>query len=445
MKKVLSILLCMSIFLMSLTACQAQPGSSEGSQQVSTSIADTDTEAENIEMRFCWWGAENRHNATIAALNLYHEKFSNITITGEYGEWTGYVDKLMTQLASGTAADIIQVDSKLYYDLTENKDLLVDMNTMGDIIDLSQYDPDFLKNYCSYNDMLVGVPTGMNAITLLFSEQFFDEHGVDKDTVWTWDNLLEIGERVHQDDPEAYLFFADPMNLQLLTRAHIKQQIGTQLINDDYTMNITQDVLTNTFSYVLEMLDRGVCQPFEETSLYTDVQETNPKWIAGELGMTVKHCSLINRFAQSGFDISTAIIPQMEDAKDTGILISVANLLSINKNSPYIDEAAEFINWFMTDKDAILTLGECRSTHSTQAGRTILDEAGVSDSVVSNAVNEALENASSFAENGISQNQELEAIMVDALENVGFRRMTPEDAASFVIDSYQNVLEGLKS
>lgn len=443
MKRTLSLLLCLVLICTCLAGCQSNSSTQAPAAPAADSTANNapaEGKAENVNMRFCWWGAEARHNATMEALTLYNTVYPNVSIVGEYGEWTGYVDKLLTQLASGTAPDIIQLDTKLYYDMG---DFLVDLYTMSDVIDLSQYDQEFLDNYCTYNGKLVGIPTGMNATTLIFSKQFFDAHDIPYDTVWTWDNLLEIGERVHQEDPNAYLFFADPLNLQVMTRAHIKQQIGTQLVNDDYTLNITEEVLTNTFNYVKEMVDRGVCQPFAQTVLYTDVQETNPDWIAGNLGMTVKFCSLISRFTESGFDIGTAIMPQMENAKDTGVLLSVANLLSINKDSANIDDAAEFINWFMTDKDAILTLGECRSAHSTEAGRAILDEAGVSNSIVKDALDAAVANGSSFAENAVSQNQELEAIMDDAIEKVGFGQMTPAEAAAYVIETYTDVLASL--
>lgn len=394
-----------------------------------------------VDMRFCWWGGESRHAPTLAACDLYHEVNPNVTVTGEYGEWSGYVDKLLTQLASGTAPDIIQVDSKLYFELGN---FVVDLNEMGDTVDLSVYDQDFLKNYCSYDGKLVGVPTGMNAISLLFSKQFFDKFNIPYDTVWTWDNLLEIGERVHKEDPNAYLFVADPLNLQIMMRAYVKQLIGTQLVNDDYTLNITEEVMTSMLAYVKEMIDRGVLQPFSQAVLYTDVQETNPDWIAGNLGMTVKHCSLITRFTESGFDIGTAVIPQMENAKDTGVLLSVANLLSINNSSQYIKEAGDFINWFMTDEQAILTLGECRSTHSTEKGREILEKAELSNAIVKNAIDEAVAHASSFPENAISQNQELESILDDGIEKVGFGQMTPEEGAKYIIDSFESVLYSLQ-
>jgi oligogalacturonide transport system substrate-binding protein len=192
------------------------------------------------------------------------------------------------------------------------------------------------------------------------------------------------------------------------------------------------------------MIDKGVTQPFEQANLFKDAQETNPKWISDNLGMTIKHCSLLNKFIATGKDIGTATLPIMANAKDTGVVISVGSVLSINAASKYQAEAADFINWFINDKAAVESLGEVRGTHPTVNGRKVLDDAKLSNPVVTNAVNVALANASSFAENGISQNQEFEALFIDAIEQVAFAQMTPEQAADYVINSLNSKLNDMK-
>ncbi|MGI6333540.1 MAG: ABC transporter substrate-binding protein [Saccharofermentanales bacterium] len=248
MKKTISLILAIILAMTVLTACgpggTTAPATPTGSpSSPSKTTAKEQPPAEDISLRFCWWGAEARHKATLATLDLYHSKNPNITIVGEYSEWSGYLDKLLTQLASGTAPDIIQVDNRFYFDLVDNKNVLVDLKTVTDKIDLSGIDKDFLDNYCTYKGFIVGAPTGINGLTLLFNKALFKKHNIPEDTVWTWDNLIEIGERVHQEDPEDYLFIVDAPNLQLMLRAYVKQQIGTQLVNEDYTLNVTKESL----------------------------------------------------------------------------------------------------------------------------------------------------------------------------------------------------------
>ena len=65
---------------------------------------------ENITLRFAWWGGDERNEATLKVIEQFEAAHPNITIEAEYGGSDGYHDRLATQLASGTAADIVQVD-----------------------------------------------------------------------------------------------------------------------------------------------------------------------------------------------------------------------------------------------------------------------------------------------------------------------------------------------
>lgn len=448
MKRTISLVLAVMLLAFTLAACGTSntPSTPDATQSESkTPGTQADASKEDITLRLSWWGGEERHEATLKALDLYHELNPNITIVGEYSGWDGYLDKLLTQLASGTAPEIMQTDGRWYYDLVEGKNVLVDANTLADKIDLTKFDRSFLDTYCSYKGFLVGVPTGMNSLTLLYNRDFFAKHNIPENTKWTWEGLLDVGERVHKEDSDDYLFVFDPMNVQVILRTMLKQQIGDQIMNEDYTTNLTKEALEKVFAYWNDMLVRGVTEPLESTLLYNDVQETNPKWVRGEIGMTGKHCSLINKFQGFDFEIETTNIPVLEGAKDTGITVSVSSLLSVNAASPYIDEISEFINWFMTDEDAIKTLGEVRGIHASADARKILSDAGLSDPVVANSLNNALSIGSSFAENALSQNQEFEAIMIEALEKVGFGIMTPSEAADYIMKIYTDKLAEMKA
>ena len=74
---------------------------------------------ETITLRFSWWGGDARHEATMKVIEQFEELHPNITIEPEYGSSDGYNDKLATQLAGGTAPDIIQIDPAFLPDRVE--------------------------------------------------------------------------------------------------------------------------------------------------------------------------------------------------------------------------------------------------------------------------------------------------------------------------------------
>ena len=65
---------------------------------------------EDATLRFSWWGGDERLAATLAVIDAFEADYPNIKIEAEYGSSDGYHDKLATQLASGTAPDLIQID-----------------------------------------------------------------------------------------------------------------------------------------------------------------------------------------------------------------------------------------------------------------------------------------------------------------------------------------------
>ena len=68
-------------------------------------------------MRFSWWGADIRHEATLAAIEAYEEENPGVQIEAEYQGFEGYQQKMMTQLAGGTAPDLVQIDNVWLMDL----------------------------------------------------------------------------------------------------------------------------------------------------------------------------------------------------------------------------------------------------------------------------------------------------------------------------------------
>jgi len=134
--KILSVLCILGLFVSAFSGCTTTSNDSSTTSSDDTTgettgdTSESITEDEEVVLRFSWWGAEDRHKATLEALELYNQEFPNVKVEGEYGGWDGYVQKLATQIAGNSAPDIISVpDIEAYnlmsmgvlLDLTDNK------------------------------------------------------------------------------------------------------------------------------------------------------------------------------------------------------------------------------------------------------------------------------------------------------------------------------------
>lgn len=97
--------------------------------------------AENADgktvLRFSWWGSDSRTQATNKIIEAFEAENPDIDVQGEYSDWSGYWDKLATQVASNDAPDIIQMDDKYLREYADRGALLdltgVDISKFEDI------------------------------------------------------------------------------------------------------------------------------------------------------------------------------------------------------------------------------------------------------------------------------------------------------------------------
>lgn len=136
-----------------------------------------------VVLRMSWWGGESRHTPTLEALKAYSAEHPNVTVEGEYGGWDGYYQKLVTQLAGETAADLIQIDQPWLAELASKGDIFTVIDES--MVDLDQFDADFLTNYCTYDGRLMGLPTGTNVNTFIVDTVMLADFGIAPETVWT--------------------------------------------------------------------------------------------------------------------------------------------------------------------------------------------------------------------------------------------------------------------
>ncbi|SEB55810.1 sugar ABC transporter substrate-binding protein [Paenibacillus sp. GP183] len=401
---------------------------------------------EKVTLRFSWWGSDTRHKATLAALDKYMQLNPNVKVEAEYGGFDGYEQKLKTQLAGGTAPDLIQVDQPWLYDLSQQSDVFVDINTMKDTFDLTNFDDKFLKDYSTVNGKLIGLPTGMNGMILYFNKDLFKKYNIPENTVWDWDNLLEYGKKVHdQSGGKDVLLNVDPGLVSELFKYYVVQKTGNQFVKDDFTLGFDKATAVDGMNYIKKYFDAGVIPPFEESQAYANKVEQNPKWFKGEVGMTLNFASnipVMKKDITFKTDVAASIISK--DSKNTAVVARPSQIFSINKNSKNTKEAAKLLNWLLNDKEAVTILGDARGTPASKSALKILQDAGNIDPNIAKGTEIALK-TSGGPVNGITNNAELGKVRLDVAQKLAYKKVTPEQAADELITSLNAKLKELKS
>jgi oligogalacturonide transport system substrate-binding protein len=412
------------------------------------SIADNkEGEGKKVTLRFSWWGGESRHKATLAAMDTYMKLHPNVKIEGEYSTYDGYYQKLLTQFAGKTAPDIVQMDYSWINDLVKQSDLLVDLYSMKDNLNISGFDDKFMRDWAFINNKLQAVPTGSNIATAIVNETFMEREGLPLNIEWTWEKILEEGKKLHQKNPKLYLINSDLITLaDKIVPPYYNQLTGKDLVNPDYTVAFDQKGMTETFAFIKRLYDDGILQPLGESALYNAKTEQNPKWINGETGFTFANTSDILKHQNTAakFKVGATLFPIKENAKASGIYPKPAQLLGINKDSKNVQEAAKFVNWFFNDKEAVLTVGVERSVPAMPAAQKILVDNNKMDKVVASALETGIKHKTTTP-NFINFDQELYKIMNEVVERVAFAKVTPEAGAAELSKRFEDKLKELKA
>ncbi|TCW31298.1 oligogalacturonide transport system substrate-binding protein [Thermohydrogenium kirishiense] len=435
-KKIVSTFLVLLLILSLLSGCSSSSNSSKSSSK------NSNTSQKTVTLRFMWWGGDDRHKATLDAISLYEKEHPNVKIIAEDSGYDGYLQKLVTELSGGTAPDIMQLDVPWVQEILSQGDFFVDLSQQKNI-DVKAFDEKFLKAYSYYDNKLIGLPTGINNSTLYINKDFFDKFGISEKTVWNWDNFLETAKMVHQKDKNAYFLNADSQWCYFILKSYVIQRTGSQWINDDYTLGFDKKTLNDAFTYLNNLFEVGGIEPFSQSAPFELKPDQNPLWLNGQIG-TFWDWSSIYAINKSNIkNLVLTLPPIAPDAKQSGIEVRPSQLIAINKNSKNIEEAANFLNWFFTDPEAIKILKDVRGIPATENARKILTDNNELDEKLNELVTNALEKMS-IPENAISQNQEIEKLSRDIIQQLNYKQLTPDQATNKLINSYNEKLSELK-
>lgn len=454
-RKGTAVILTVALAAAVLAGCGGSGGTAStqaSGQETKTETAAGTTEAaqsaevtgEPVRLRFSWWGSDSRHQALLSVIEAYEAKNPNVTIEAEYQGYDGYYEKIMTTLSSNTAPDIIQLSKEWLPDIQGAKHYLADLFTLP--VDLTTLKDRLLEIAGTYNGEANVFPCTVGGSVIYVNKDFADQFGIDLTREYTWDELMEAGAAVHDQDPESYLMTADADMLnRLFVQPYLVQKTGLPLINEEtYEPNFTETDAAEAFQMIVDMYETNTLEPFGDAATFAGQADQNIKWINGKIGMLIDYTGSAPKYlASTDAELDVIPMPVTADAKCSGVAYSGDRGFAINDNSANKEEAARFLDFLMNDPEAIALcktdVGYCPTVQSDD----ILIEMGVVSEIQKKGVEISAVN--SYTNNMISGNTDLEVIRKDLIQEVVYGDITPEEAAKDLMEQYAEILGDLKA
>lgn len=451
LKKIMAVTLA-SFMALSLAAC-SKSSSEDKSDSADNNSGNTVTEAADagdtsdtaekkdpVTLRFSWWGGDARHEATLAVIDAFEKEYPWITIEPEYGAQDGYNEKLMTQFASGTAPDIIQLETGAAPEYFNQGQLY---NLSETSINFSNFDETFLVNNGQFGSgSQYAIPMGKAGTAIIVNKDLADKIGIDFSKPYDWNQLIEWGKQVQAYDPSMYLISGNETYMTaFVLRAMARQMNGLPMISEDNTLNMTEEQFTQALELVKQLYDNKVAAPLSYMASYGVNNQDDPNWIAGKYVCYVGFTSAadVMQAANPAPSYIAGNMPVMADAKSDGWYNDCPQYVGIYAKSEHPEEAAMFLDYFFNNEEAMKTLGTVRSVPPTDKAQEITLAAGTLNPLTKQAVDVSMQ-YNGVSDSGKTTSAEVSAILNDAYENVAFGEKSPADEAKEVVSLINDYL-----
>lgn len=386
------------------------------------------------DLRMSWWGGDSRHVATQVALEACGAKHGH-TIAPEFTGFDGHLQKLTTQLAGGTEADIMQVNWPWLPLFSKDGAGFADLREL-DALDLSQWSDGLLET-ATMNGHLNGLPVSTTGRVFMFNKQSFAKAGLDVPT--TWAELIAAAPVFKEKvGPDAYPFYATGLNALLIVSMVAAQATGKDLIDPaTNTVAWTPEELTAALEFYQGLVDQRVIPSWKDAAAAgtTELFELS-SWSDGRIAGSYEWDSTYFKYADplaEGQELVPVPALTIDGAVTEGVYRKPSMVFSISARSKNPEAAAQILNCLLNEPEGIAALVDSRGLPSSAIAARTLAEGGAMDPTLI-AANEIVMDGEGPAVSPFNEHPAVREVFTDALELFAYGEISAAEAAAEIIE-----------
>jgi oligogalacturonide transport system substrate-binding protein len=397
-----------------------------------------------VQLRMSWWGGNEVHRAYLASIRRFEAKYPHIKVKGEYTGWVGHLERLTTQIAGGTAPDVMQVNWNWLVLFSRDGRGFYDLSSLGNTIDLSQFDPE-ARAIGTVHGRLNALPVTMTARAFYFNASTFEKAGIPVPR--TWEELFAAGpifrDRLGEDYYPLALTFLDVL---ALCRTWVIQRTNASLVNEEARkLNATQADVAEMAAFYDRLVREHVIAPAPERASYGNVaeQELRP-WITGRYAGTFYWTSAVGKLEetlQPGQKLVLAPYFMRPGATDAGLFYRPGMMIAINAKTRHPKEAALLLDFLFNDPFAVEAFGLQRGPPVSKSAVALLQAKGVARTLGWNGNEQVMRLPHRVGESGYFEHPRVRDGFIDVLESLGFGQIDVDEAGRRMYTDVNRILE----
>ena len=431
-----------------LAACGGNGGAASSTASSAAEAASVaGLSSDPVTLTMSWWGGESRHNAYQEALKAFSAEHTTITVNPTFAAWSGWEDTMSTKFAGGVAEDVCQINWNWLYNYSGNGQTFLDLNSVTDYLDMSQWD-DAKLGACNVANAQQCVPISMTGRIFYWNMTTFNKAGI-TEVPATEDDLFAAGkafqEKLGDDYYPLHLGAYDRMILMVF---YLESKYGKDWADPTTsTLNYTADEIAEGIDFIKSLVDGHVIMPLPTYYGANGDGATHQsnEWITGKIAGIFEWDSAASKYQDAldeenkpGFTVGEEI----KFGDYNGGFSKVSMGLAITKTCEHPAEAATLINFLLNEEKGASIMGSECGIPASKAGLKFAQDAGAVKSLVA----EANAKVMAFTTNKLDplfENNDLKAsgtgIYQEVFDNIDYGDQTPEEAVETLLDGMESV------
>ncbi|GHV52183.1 putative ABC transporter substrate-binding protein YesO [Spirochaetia bacterium] len=308
-----------------------------------------------INLRFSWWGGEERNVIYQQICDRFEADNPGIKITREPGSWNDYFTKLATQVAGGGQPDIMQMHRNYVKMFSDNGIFLnLDDPSVKGIIDWT-YIPQVAIDTGVVDGKNIMINIGLSTNGIFTNTAILKELGIPESRLenMSWETFEALCNEIAQKSKGKYYGYPDDsFGPNETTLSMYMRSRGHNLYKEDGSLEFTKEDLTAW----LELFDRlrksGGAPAATVSAEDQGVTFEQSLFVAGKQAMHINSCNRLEIY-QNLMPSQPLILERSPSYKGiTGENIGSANI-AISAKSRYPKEAAKFLDYFVNTERSL--------------------------------------------------------------------------------------------
>ena len=431
-----------------LAACGGNGGAASSTASSAAEAASVaGLSSDPVTLTMSWWGGESRHNAYQEALKAFSAEHTTITVNPTFAAWSGWEDTMSTKFAGGVAEDVCQINWNWLYNYSGNGQTFLDLNSVTDYLDMSQWD-DAKLGACNVANAQQCVPISMTGRIFYWNMTTFNKAGI-TEVPATEDDLFAAGkafqEKLGDDYYPLHLGAYDRMILMVF---YLESKYGKDWADPiTSTLNYTEEEIAEGLAFIKSLVDNHVMMNLKDyysANSDTATHQSN-EWITGKIAgifewdsAATKYSSALDDDNKDGFTVGEEI----KFGDYNGGFSKVSMGLAITKTCEHVAEAATLIQFLLNEEKGASIMGSECGIPASKAGLAAAQAAGA----VKDLVAEANAKVMAFTTNKLDplfENNDLKAsgtgIYQEVFDTVDYDGVAGADVVDTLLDGMESV------